>query len=964
MKTARRVLVALLAVIIVALPTSAWGAPLPPKAPYAQPVLFAQTIETSSQIRLPTGDYGATGTWAVFPATLSTKWDKVDDEDDGDATYLTHGTTAGYSLFNFTAFAVPAGAIVTKLEITYSARDVTAGVNNLRPALRVGGTNYLTTSTGIDLGTGYLAVTYAYVVNPRTTAAWTVADINGTGTNPLQQFGVNSSDANPAFRITSVTARVSYTQVVDTLAPPVYPAMDDGTITLAELTTEATSDAREGVLTFAQWDSAITTAGINHIDDKLLADFVNAKAGELTEQYTQLYELYTKAPVKEQVAQINTNLIKLETQKTAATAALVAAKAGGDKDAIQQAADKVAALDGKISELTQPLQVASQIQSIESGIAVVKNKFKLALKEQEFRADQLVTRTYAHTVYYMDFTPSTHSHLTGVVTFTNGSTAVTSAGGNMDPEVTVGDYIRQSDGTQWYKVTARAAAADDACTITPAFQQATHTDDNGATFICVSATNTGLAIATAFPHLNRYTTDTTRTAGDILKVRANQTNVIAGINITFDEDGTAASYLEIRGCSVADDPFSDASNVQPIFDFGNTAFQFTISGDDYWRIYNLTTTNSSYTAGIIGAGSGKGLLLDTLTVYGNTSAASGIGISVTGTNPTILNCVVYGNKVKNIDINTGLNVKIKGCTINGGAATTDYGVYSDSANVEIIDTTFGGTTTHDTASVTITTNGGNIQARNCTFTDAVEFTSTANGISFQSEDHDGVMGAAFDAYSSGTITKSTTVLRVGGGLSSALLLPSSVATIIVPLSISNWTLVPDFAVWCPASPTTVTVYMRANTIWATYPTAAQLFIQADYWAGVTAIRSQSTSSNQTLIDNREPAGAGTYTADAGTNTTTVVDAGLAGTAYIGKYLYNSTRSAGAEITNYVDGTKTITLGTAIASQTTGDTYYILDWVAFTTTLTPGTAGFVYIKINLGLYASGKGVYVGVKPVTS
>jgi hypothetical protein len=738
--------------------------------------------------------------------------------------------------------------------------------------------------------------------------------------------------------------------------------MDDEVITLAELTAEASSDAREGAYTFADWDMVITQAGINHIDDTLLADFVNMKAGELTDTYTQLYDLYAKAPVKEQVAQINANLVKLETKKTALTAALVAAKGTGDKDAIQQAANAVAAVDGKISEFSQSLQYAGQISSLESGIAVAKNKFKMALKEQEFRADQFVTRTYAHTTYYMDFTPSTHSHLTGTVTFTNGSTAVTSAGGNMDPEVTVGDYIRQSDGTQWYKVTARAGGADDACTITPAFQQATHTDDNGATFICVSATNTGLAIATAFPHLNRYTTDTTRTAGDILKVRANQTHVIAGVNITVDEDGTVIAYDEIRGCSVADDPFSDASNVQPIFDFGNTGF-YVNARKAYWRLFNLDIKNNYRNSGglVVVDSAAVGNVLDTLTIHLN-NYSTGIGLMSDGIPLYVINCDFYSNQNYSMYNGYGAIAYVSGCTFNGGAGTTNYAIHGYLSIVFISDTTFGVTTTHDTA--TLYNSGTKWYLRNCNLVDATICSSLNPATIITLEDDDQAIGAQQSVQYSGTVTKSSTVVRVGGGSSSALLLPSSVVTIKYPLSIAYGSLNPDFAIWCPASPTTVTVYMRANTIWATYPTAAQLFIQANYWAGATALRSQSTASTQTLIDNREPAGAGTYTADAGTNTTTVVDAGLAGTAYIGKYLYNSTRSAGAEITGYVDGTKTITLGTAIASQTSGDTFYVLDWVAFTTTFTPGTAGFVYIKVNLGLYASGKGIYVDVKPVTS
>jgi hypothetical protein len=926
---------------------------------YTEPIYsqssFAQSLETSSQERLPISDYASTGTWAVFPSTTSTKWDKVDDgESDADTTYLTLGTTAGYALFNFTAFDVPLSAIITKLEITYISRDVTVGVNNIRSAIRVGGTNYLTTDTGIDSGANYLSITYAYKNNPKTLTAWTVDDINGKGSNPLQQFGVNSSDANPIFRITSVKAKVSYTEVVTTNTPPVYPAMDDGVITMAELITEATSDAREGSLTTVAWDKEITISGISHIDDKLLADFVNDKPQSLTDMYNQLFELYMKAPVKDQVSQTNTGLLKLETQKATLTSALTAAKVGGDKDVIQQAANKVAAVDGKISELSQPLQIASQINELERSITVAKNKFKLATKEQELRLEGEVSREYLHTTYYMDFTPATHSHLTGTITFTNASGTVTGDGSNFDPEVTVGDYIRQSDGTQWYKVSARAS--DTSLTITPVLQQATHTDDANASFLCVSATNTGAAIATAFPHLNRYTTDTARTAGDILKVRANQTNVIAGVNITFDEAGTVTAYDEIRGCSVADDPFSDASNVQPIFDFGNTAFQVTLS-KAYWRLYNLTVTNNTKAYDGLITLTGIADNVDTCTVFLNNNA-NGHGITNNISVGYINNCTVYSNKYSNIYQATGL-LNISGCIINGGAATTDYGVYSAGCCM-ITNTTIGATTSHDTASVR--TSFGYVILHNSTLADSTPIVLATYEDYMLSEDNDQVLGAQKAWYSSGTVTKSSTVLRTGGGSSSALMLPSSVCTIKYPLNIAHGSLNPDFAIWCPASPTTITVYMRANTIWATYPTAAQLFIQADYWAGATAIRSQSTASTQTLVDTRDPAGAGTYTADAGTNTTTVVDAGLAGTAYVGKYLYNSTRSAGAEITTYDNGTKTIGLGSAIASQTSGDTYYVLDWVGFTTTFTPGTAGFAYLKLNLGLYASGKGIYCDVTPL--
>jgi hypothetical protein len=66
-------------------------------------------------------------------------------------------------------------------------------------------------------------------------------------------------------------------------------------------------------------------------------------------------------------------------------------------------------------------------------------------------------------------------------------------------------------------------------------------------------------------------------------------------------------------------------------------------------------------------------------------------------------------------------------------------------------------------------------------------------------------------------------------------------------------------------------------------------------------------------------------ADAGTNTTTIIDAGLSSAAndyYNGWYVYNWTRLEGALVSDYVGGTTTITLMTAITGQTTGDSYSI------------------------------------------
>jgi hypothetical protein len=172
---------------------------------------------TQSQKRFPAGDISSSGTWAVSPASPTTQWDKVDeDPHDSDSTYLLHGTTNGTALFSFNAFSVPAGATAIKnLTVYLVASDDTPGNNRMQPAVRVGGNDYLTTSTSTEVPNSYGTISYTYTTNPQTGAAWTIADINGVGANPLQGFGVRSADANPRIRLTQVYATVSYANNTD-----------------------------------------------------------------------------------------------------------------------------------------------------------------------------------------------------------------------------------------------------------------------------------------------------------------------------------------------------------------------------------------------------------------------------------------------------------------------------------------------------------------------------------------------------------------------------------------------------------------------------------------------------------------------------------------------------------------------------------------------------------------------------
>ncbi len=197
----------------------------------------------ATQDRYPTPDDSATGTWTVFPASPATRYDKVDETPANDDTDYIYCTAVGRALFGFSAFSIPSGATINFLRITYRHKKVASQACSIRSALRVGGTNYDTTDPGINPTNGtWNTRTYDYTINPKTGAAWTVADINGSGTNPLQVFGLYVSDASPNPYCTQCFATVDYT-----------PGDRRGQSSWAEL--EVPTAPRRGRVSFAEFES-------------------------------------------------------------------------------------------------------------------------------------------------------------------------------------------------------------------------------------------------------------------------------------------------------------------------------------------------------------------------------------------------------------------------------------------------------------------------------------------------------------------------------------------------------------------------------------------------------------------------------------------------------------------------------------------------------------------------------------
>jgi len=584
-------------------------------------------------------------------------------------------------------------------------------------------------------------------------------------------------------------------------------------------------------LTFKQWDEKICRRGVDHIRDPQLKELesqYSAKIPVLEGFKTRLTDLPTNQQIASAVVMTAVCQVEIrDLQKP-----LKSAQDGSLEKILleQQLGSACTALNAAHKLINQPEEFQHVINKMER----IKEKFACVLKEQEFRAASLVTRKLHNTTYYMDF-------LNGAVlglnyTFTNGSATVQCSGHPSADGLGVGDYIQTTGGTEWYKILSFEDVTD-TVTITPVFQQA-NVGPAAANLSDISVANYGTTMALACVHPNWYTTDTVRTAGDILKVRANQSHVIAGIDITFDEDGTLNALLETRGCSVADDPWGDASNVKPIIDFSDTNFQVVCLTAHYWRIYRFEVIQSGDTSGIFSQNT-YGLNLDACDVHD--CASRGIYTSVSSV--LINDCTAYSNINYNLEVDYSRCV-MKGTIVNGGAATTAIGLYVSYACVNLEDCSFGATTTHTLYSVYAPDAGADISARNCLFADATEINANiSRGVFFRSEDHDQVAGAQKTCYYQGVITRNAGVQL--DGLDSALMTPKAGCGLYEPLTLSEQSH-GTYQIWCAAALTTITIKARETVAWAADPTNAEFYFEASYLDGVSAQSRTEIASAQAL----------------------------------------------------------------------------------------------------------------------
>lgn len=479
-------------------------------------------------------------------------------------------------------------------------------------------------------------------------------------------------------------------------------------------------------------------------------------------------------------------------------------------------------------------------------IARLKDKYSAVLKEIEFREKDLVVRDMHHTIYYLDHANASGT-LTGTWTFTNASTAVSAASdGNAVAELAVGDYIQPGDNTaEWYRIST--ITDDDNLVLTYAWNQATVTDTVGTTRYSDISVNDGTTTAKAFVHIREYTTDLARSAGDILYVRANKTYVSASVDIVFDEDGTLDAYTSIIGCdSVTNDPWTDSSDVKPIIDFQDRAFQVTTSGDHQWWIERIVFEKSNHTLGTIWH-LGDNCVFKSCEFQN--AHTSGFGIRLQNANNTLFDDCDWLDCRTNavFTVEAGPTI-FKNCRFTAGTDVgTDYALKFDGVGVAYLyDTTFAGT--FDNADIFNGDGGVNIYARNVNWSGS-GFDITTAGSTIWSEDDEQVFEAQLMTHREGTIARDTATVHAGGADSSAKMISNVYCGLNNPLTLGDR--MSGFAkVWATKDvEIDISIYASVGSAWDSALSATEAYARYSYLSNAASAARTEVQSTETIAND-------------------------------------------------------------------------------------------------------------------
>lgn len=283
---------------------------------------------SANQQKVPTGDGITLGTYTLarsisptangvnlntWTPSTGTLWECVNDinlqDSGGDSDYITSPTTSGsYQFFTYATPNIPSSATSISITVYERSKRNGSGTSYIQEGIRVNGSNYYGT-----IHTPYNGTWYAYgstwSTNPgHGGAVWTVADVNGSSSWPLQQIGIYSTDWNPSVTTSVIIMEISYTyasnayQAVDETSPDDTDYMKgttDGTsyyhFTFSAFSIPTNSTITNLTVYYRARDAWNATPGTNIVRAGLRVNSANYDATATTSNPGSTYTTYSYA---------------------------------------------------------------------------------------------------------------------------------------------------------------------------------------------------------------------------------------------------------------------------------------------------------------------------------------------------------------------------------------------------------------------------------------------------------------------------------------------------------------------------------------------------------------------------------------------------------------------------------------------------------------------------------------------
>ena len=126
----------------------------------------------------------------------SNNYTYVDEVSANDADYILSFLTSGnYDLYNLPSTAIPAGSVINKITFYGRFKRHARGGNGYF-YYKTGGTAYL---SALTLTTSFAEYSLEKTTNPKTSAAWTIDDINGLQIGACLSSASDSKDSYPGY---------------------------------------------------------------------------------------------------------------------------------------------------------------------------------------------------------------------------------------------------------------------------------------------------------------------------------------------------------------------------------------------------------------------------------------------------------------------------------------------------------------------------------------------------------------------------------------------------------------------------------------------------------------------------------------------------------------------------------------------------------------------------------------------